>query len=163
VSPPVARILLPSGLILGQLGAATHPSFPTEVGLPPAVPPAGFACLEGLCLRLDRRPGRHHRRRESRVPSVRFDPLEVASNIDSLYRALRRVETSCIDFTEYGTLPRRGRMLRVYYLTKYGAELPKPGGWIRRRLKRGDLVLFTTVGASYTTVAGLWRWRWAYF
>ena len=47
VSPPVARILLPSGLILGQLGAATHPSFPTEVGLPPAVPPAGFACLDG--------------------------------------------------------------------------------------------------------------------
>jgi hypothetical protein len=86
----------------------------------------------------------------------------VASNIDSLYRALRRFETSCIDFTEYGTLPRRGRLLRVYYLTKYGAELPKPAGGSGGRLKRGDLVLFTTVGASYTTVAGLWRWRWAY-
>jgi hypothetical protein len=137
VSPPVARILLPSGLILGQLGAATHPSFPTEVGLPPAVPPAGFACLEGLCLRLDRRPGRHHRRRESRVPSVRFDPLEGIEYRQPLPRAapVRDSRHRCIDLTEYGTLPRRGRLPRVYYLTKYGAELPKPGGWIRRALE----------------------------
>src|SRR5512147_2223504 len=45
VSPPVARILLPSGPILGKLGAVQAPEFPRlkSVASPPSA--AGFACL----------------------------------------------------------------------------------------------------------------------
>src|SRR5512147_1524662 len=50
VSPPVARILLPTGLILGKLWAATLQSFPRLKSDAARRIPAGFACLGVLSL-----------------------------------------------------------------------------------------------------------------
>ena len=44
---------------------------------------------------VSRRPGRHHRRRESRVPSVRFDPLDSKPTGILFMRQTRRLSSSC--------------------------------------------------------------------
>src|SRR5512132_965702 len=54
MSPPVARILLPTGLILEKLGTATSRDSPTEVGCRPPHP-GGF-CMSKGSLSLDPAP-----------------------------------------------------------------------------------------------------------
>lgn len=50
--------------------------------------------------------------------------LGVASHLNSLRRTLRRFDTTrkLVDFAEFGTLPKIGRLPRVYYLTHRGAK-----------------------------------------
>lgn len=53
-----------------------------------------------------------------------FLRLGVTTHEKSLQRALQRFATrgKCVDFADFGVLPLKGRLPRVYFLTSRGAE-----------------------------------------